>query len=165
MTIFTVGHSHIPIARFIELLKLHHIDTLLDARSQPHSRFAPQFNRKTLQTSLEQAGFAYRYDGDRLGGRPKDPQYHLPGGKVDYVRLAQAPFYRDGLHELCREAEQSRVAVMCAEADFRKCHRYWLITRSLVEEGVEVHHILHSGELVGTTQDAFISPPDQLQLF
>ena len=165
MTIYTIGHSHIPIERFAELLMLHRIATLIDARSQPHSRFAPQFNRQALQASLEQAGIAYRYVGDRLGGRPQDPQYHLPSGKIDYLRLAQAPLYLKGLQELQREAEQSRVAVMCAEADYRKCHRYWLITRSLLDEGVEVHHILHSGELVGTTRDELISPSPQLHLF
>ena len=163
--IYTVGHSHIPIARFIELLKLHHIDTLIDARSQPRSRFAPQFNRQALQTSLEEAGLVYRYLGDKLGGRPKDPQYQLPDGRIDYLRLAQAARYREGLQELQREAGQACVAVMCAEADFRKCHRYWLITRSLVGEGLEVQHMLHSGELVGTTPADFTSPPDQLHLF
>jgi uncharacterized protein (DUF488 family) len=165
MMIFTVGHSHIPIAHFIELLELHHVDTLIDARSQPHSRFAPQFNRKILQTSLEQAGIVYRYLGDKLGGRPKDPQYYLPGGKVDYLRLAQAPHYWEGLQALRQEAERSHVAIMCAEADFRKCHRYWLITRSLVNAGVDVHHILGSGELVGTSPEEFVSTPEQLPLF
>jgi uncharacterized protein (DUF488 family) len=164
MRLLTIGHSHIPIARFIELLRLHHIDTLIDARSQPHSRFAPQFNQKALHTSLEQAGLAYHYLGDKLGGRPKDPQYHLPGGKVDYLRLAQAPFFQEGLQELRREAEASCVALMCAEADFRKCHRYWLIARSLVDEGVEVQHILPSGELLGTSANEFISTSDQLPL-
>jgi uncharacterized protein (DUF488 family) len=165
MRLLTVGHSHIPIARFIQLLGLHHIDTLIDARSQPQSRFAPQFNHKALQTSLEQAGLAYRYLGDKLGGRPKDPQYYLSDGAIDYRRLAQAPVYQEGLQELRREAEESCVALMCAEADFRKCHRYWLIARSLVEEGVEVQHILPSGELLGTSPDEFISTPDQLSLF
>jgi uncharacterized protein (DUF488 family) len=165
MTIYTIGHSNIPIARFIELLKRHRIDTLIDVRSLPHSRFSPQFNRKALQMSLEQAGIAYRYLGDKLGGRPKNPQYHLPDGNIDYIRLAQAPFYQEGFHEMQRQAERSRVVVMCAEADFRKCHRYWLITHSLVGEGAEVNHILHSGELVGTTPDEFVSTPDQLRLF
>jgi uncharacterized protein (DUF488 family) len=164
MTIFTIGHSRIPIARCIELLKLHHIDLVVDARSRPQSRFAPQYNRKALQTSLAQEGLTYRYLGDKLGGRPKDQQYYLPDGTIDYRRLAQALLYREGLQHLRREAEQSRVAVMCAEADFRKCHRYWLITRSLIDEGVEVHHILHSGELVGTSPHEFISSPDQLRL-
>jgi uncharacterized protein (DUF488 family) len=165
MRIYTIGHGRVPIARFTELLMLHRIATLIDARSQPYSRFAPQFNRRALQASLDQAGMAYRYAGDRLGGRPQDPQYHLPSGKIDYRRLAQAPLYLQGLQELQRQAERSRVAVMCAEADFRKCHRYWLITRSLLEEGVEVHHILHSGELVGTTRDELRLSSSQLHLF
>ncbi|HSF30152.1 MAG TPA: DUF488 family protein [Candidatus Tectomicrobia bacterium] len=59
MSIYTIGHSHIPIALFIEVFKLHHVDTLIDARSQPHSRFAPQFNRRGLQTSLVRQGLAY----------------------------------------------------------------------------------------------------------
>jgi uncharacterized protein (DUF488 family) len=165
MMIYTIGHSHIPMARFTELLMLHRVETLIDARSQPHSRFAPQFNRKALHLSLEQAGIAYRYLGDKLGGRPKDPQYRLPHGKIDYRRLAQAPLYREGLQELRREAAQSRVAVLCAEADFRQCHRYWLITRSLVGEGVGIQHILHAGALVATTPDEFVSPPEQWPLF
>jgi uncharacterized protein (DUF488 family) len=165
MTLYTIGHSHIPIERFSELLTLHRIDTLTDVRSQPHSRFAPQYNRQTLHMAVAQVGIVYRYLGDKLGGRPKDPQYRRPDGTVDYIRLAQAPHYRQGLLELRGEAEQTRLAVMCAEADFRKCHRYWLITRSLVREGVEVQHILHSGALVGTTQDEFSAITDQLLLF
>jgi uncharacterized protein (DUF488 family) len=165
MTLYTIGHSHIPMERFSELLTLHHIETLTDVRSQPHSRFAPQFNRQALQAALARVGIVYRYRGDALGGRPKDPRYRRPDGTVDYVGLAQAPHYRQGLHELQREAGQSRLAVMCAEADFRKCHRYWLITRSLTDEGLEVQHILPSGALVGTAPDAFRVTSDQLPLF
>jgi uncharacterized protein (DUF488 family) len=165
MTLYTIGHSHIPIERFSELLTLHGIDTLTDVRSQPHSRFAPQFNRQALHTALAQVGIAYRYLGDKLGGWPKDLRYRRPDGRVDYTRLAQAPHHREGLQELRREAEHSRLAIMCAEADFRKCHRYWLISRSLVREGLEVQHILHSGALVGTTEDEFSSITEQLPLF
>ena len=116
MTLYTIGHSHIPIERFSELLTLHRIETLTDVRSQPHSRFAPQFNRQTLQTALAQLGIVYRYQGDTLGGRPRDPRYRRPDGTVDYLRLAQAPHYRQGLRELQREADKSRLAVMCAGA-------------------------------------------------
>jgi uncharacterized protein (DUF488 family) len=65
MTIYTIGHSHTPIERFTELLKRHRIDTLIDVRSQPHSRFVPQFNRQALQTSVAQMAMAYRYLGDK----------------------------------------------------------------------------------------------------
>lgn len=164
MTLYTIGHSNAPLARFLALLTQQQIDVLSDVRSRPYSRYCPHFNRTSLNTSLPQAGIEYRYLGDRLGGRPTDAMFYRPDGTVDYERLAQAPWYRDGLESLKAEAASARVAIMCAEADYRKCHRYWLITRSLAAQGVEVQHLLHSGELVFTAPDAFTPAASQLHL-
>lgn len=165
MTIFTVGHSNVSIERFLTLLRQHTLAVLVDARSLPHSRYAPQFNRKALQASLLQVGLKYLYLGDRLGGRPADPTYHRPDGSVDYDRLAETPWYREGLQRLKQEADTARVAIMCSEADYRKCHRHWLIARSLVREGIDVQHILHSGALAQTSADEFAPTVDQLRLW
>jgi uncharacterized protein (DUF488 family) len=164
MTIYTVGHSNIAIARFVDLLRIHMIQVLVDTRSQPYSRYAPQFNRASLKTSLAYAGIAYLYLGDELGGRPRDARYYRPEGTVDYDQLAEAPFYREGIERLKREAAGRCLAVMCSEADYRHCHRYNLITRSLVKEGVEVQHILHSGGLDPTELNDFRSELRQLAL-
>jgi uncharacterized protein (DUF488 family) len=152
---YTIGHSNTPLLRFLELLMQHGIEVLIDTRSQPYSRFSPHFNRTSLSTSLRGVGIIYRYRGDALGGRPKDPQYRLPNGRVDYERLAMAPMYQEGLQQLRHEAATHRVAMMCSEGDYRHCHRYWLITRSLIREGVEVDHILKSGELDYTVPEDF----------
>jgi len=165
MTLYTIGHSNAKIERFLALLTQQQIEVLVDVRSRPYSRYCPHFNRTSLSTSLPQAGIEYRYLGDRLGGRPTDAMFHGPDGTVDYERLAQAPFYRDGLESLKEAAASARMAIMCAEADYRKCHRYWLITRSLLAQGVEVQHLLHSGELVPTPPDAFTPAAGQLRLF
>jgi uncharacterized protein (DUF488 family) len=171
MTLYTIGHSHIAIERFVDLLRLYLIHVLVDARSQPYSRYAPQFNRDSLKTSLQQVGIAYLYLGDRLdlgdrlGGRPGDARYYFPNGKVDYDRLAEASFYREGLKRLKHEAEGCCLALMCREADYKNCHRYNLITRSLVKDGVEVHHILHSGDLAQTHPEEFARAAHQLELF
>jgi uncharacterized protein (DUF488 family) len=165
MTIYTIGHSHAAIERFIERLRLHPIQGLIDTRSQPCSRYAPQFNREPLNTPLQRAGITYRYLGDQLGGRPREAHYYLPNGTVDYARPAEAPAYREGLERLKHEAERGCLAIMCSEADYRKCHRYWLITRSLVHEGVEVHHIVHSGQLVHTRPEEFSPAARQPGLF
>jgi uncharacterized protein (DUF488 family) len=164
MTIYTIGHSNIAIERFADLLHSSSIQVLVDTRSQPYSRYAPQFNRESLQTSIELAGIAYLYLGDQLGGRPRDARYYLPEGTVDYDQLAEAPFYREGIERLESAAEGHSLAIMCSEADYKDCHRYKLITRSLVNEGVEVQHILHSGELVHSRVDEFRSQPRQLGL-
>lgn len=164
MTIYTVGHSNIAIERFVDLLRIQMIQVLADTRSQPYSRYAPQFNRESLKTSLQYAGMGYLYLGDKLGGRPMDARYYRPEGTVDYDQLAEAPFYREGIERLKREAEGRCLAIMCSEAGYKACHRYNLITRSLVKEWIEVHHILHSGDLEPTDLHDFRSELRQLGL-
>ncbi|WP_373027523.1 DUF488 family protein, partial [Sulfurimonas sp.] len=48
-TIYTIGHSIYEIEDFVELLKQNQINTIVDVRSTPYSKFAPQYNRETLK--------------------------------------------------------------------------------------------------------------------
>jgi uncharacterized protein (DUF488 family) len=164
-TVYTVGHSNICVDRFVHLLRVPQIQLLVDVRSQPYSRYAPQFNRESLTRSLEQSGIVYLYLGGGLGGRPREARFYGPEGTLDVEQLAAAPFYREGLERLKQEAIGRRLAIMCSEADYRRCHRFTLIARSLVHEGVEVLHILHSGALVLTHAGEFAPKPRQLGLF
>ena len=163
MIIYSIGHSNADAGFFLALLERHLIDTLVDTRSQPYSRYTPQFNREALKRSLSEAKVDYVYLGDLIGGRPEDPAYYFSNGKVDYDLLATAPFYLSGIERLLALAATARVAFMCTEADFTKCHRYWLITRTLLARDVEVSHILHSGELAKSELSEFEAP--QLSLF
>jgi len=163
MTLYTVGHSNAEISVFLDLLRHHTIDLLVDTRSQPYSRYSPHFSREPLKLALTQAGIAYVFLGAQLGGRPADSTYYFSNGKVDYERLAEASFYLVGIEKLIALAEEYRVAYMCSEADYKHCHRYWLITRTLVGRGIEIQHILHSGEVVTSTAAEF--EPEQPNLF
>lgn len=46
LQIFTIGHSNHSIEIFVALLQQHGITALADMRSNPFSRFNPQFNKK-----------------------------------------------------------------------------------------------------------------------
>jgi uncharacterized protein (DUF488 family) len=147
--IYTVGHSDHTTAAFVDLLRDHGITLVVDVRSQPYSRWTPQFNRETLVRDLQEAGFAYQYMGDALGGRPTDPALFEPGQeRPDYGRVAQTSTYRAGIDRLLDLAERERVAVMCSEGDHRRCHRHLLVTRTLLERGVRVLHIQPDGRTV-----------------
>jgi uncharacterized protein (DUF488 family) len=52
--IFTVGHSTLPIERFITLLQTYGIERLVDVRTVPRSRHNPQFNADELGRTLAQ---------------------------------------------------------------------------------------------------------------
>jgi uncharacterized protein (DUF488 family) len=163
MTLYSIGHSNLENEAFLALLRLHRIEMLVDTRSQPYSRYSSHFNREALKRSLTEAQIEYVFLGQQLGGRPEEPHYYFQNGKPDYDRMAEAPFYISGIDRLLELAARARVAFMCSEGDFKKCHRYWLITRTLVNRGVEVSHIVPSGELVTSSRAEF--EPAQMSLY
>lgn len=59
MTLFTIGHSNHEIDKFIDLLRCHQIEMLVDVRSSPHSRYAPQYNMDALRNALDKQGIHY----------------------------------------------------------------------------------------------------------
>jgi uncharacterized protein (DUF488 family) len=163
MPLYSIGHSNVEIEGFLGLLRQNHIDMLVDTRSQPFSRYSPQFNQEALRKSLALAGIAYLYMGADLGGRPQGSEFYYGEGKVDYDLLATAPFYLSAIERLIELAAARKVAFMCSEADYHHCHRYNLITRTLVRRQIPVEHILPSGGVVGSSTEDF--EPEQPSLF
>jgi uncharacterized protein (DUF488 family) len=145
-TIYTIGHSLHTIDRFLDLLRMHGIETLVDVRSLPMSRRAPQFNQRRLAESLAAAGIAYHHNA-RLGGRPKDESLYDEAGHVLYDRLAQTPAFLEGLEALLALAASSRTAIMCAEENPSKCHRRLLIGRNLITDDTDLQHIRGTGSV------------------
>ena len=149
LLIHTVGHSDHTTEAFVDLLRRHEITLVVDVRSQPYSRWADQFNRETLARDLEDAGIAYRFMGDVLGGRPADPSLYDPGqDRPDYRRVEQTPAYRTGIERLIELARARRVALMCGEGDHRDCHRHLLVAQTLLARGVRVLHVQPDGRTV-----------------
>jgi uncharacterized protein (DUF488 family) len=139
-TVFTIGHSNHAIERFIDLLEQHGVKTLVDIRSRPASRFAPQFNRKALETSLRDAGIDYTYLGDALGGRARSDA----SGAVlmDFATRMKDRAFQGGLDRLVEIAATKPTVIMCAERDPADCHRSFLVGRALVQRSLTVFHIL-----------------------
>ena len=59
--VFTVGHSTLPIERFIALLQTYGVKRLVDIRAIPRSRHNPQFNDTSLAESLTARGIEYAH--------------------------------------------------------------------------------------------------------
>lgn len=145
--IFTVGHSDQQPHELVGLLRQHGVTAVVDLRSHPWSAWASQFNRAAIRTTLKQRQIRYAFMGDSLGARPMDPA-HYENGKVVYQRLAASPQYRQGIELLIANATRERIALMCSEQDPFNCHRAILIAPELERAGLEVQHLLNSGELI-----------------
>jgi uncharacterized protein (DUF488 family) len=144
--LFTIGHSNIPIERFVALLRHAGVNAVADVRSVPHSRWCPWFSQKQLAPRLAAAGISYALDGDVFGGRPRDERLYCDG-IADYEAMAREPHYLGALARLTAEAVRSRICLMCAEREPLECHRCLLVARSLAQRGIIVGHILYDGAI------------------
>jgi len=128
------------------LLQQHSITAVADVRSQPYSRFNPQFNREVLADSLKRAGLEYVFLGQELGARPDDPACYRDG-RAQYSLIAKAEIFQRGIGRLLSGAERFSLAILCAEKEPLVCHRGILISRHLHENGIVVRHILEDGSV------------------
>lgn len=171
-SIWTIGHSTMPIEDFLRLLQSEKIHLVIDVRSAPYSRFAPQFNKLDLENSLRRRGIAYRFDGERLGGRPSDPNCYRSGvvpdhaqreeflKLVDYEAVKQKDWFQAGLNEAMAASKACRVALMCSEENPLECHRHRLIASALQARDVDVLHIRKDGTVLTAV---FSSQPELVQ--
>jgi len=143
--IYTIGHSNGTLERLLGLLNQHGVIAVADVRSQPYSRFNPQFNREELASSLKISGLVYVFLGQELGARSGDVACYR-NGRAQYSLIAKTPLFERGIGRLLG-IERSRVAILCAEKEPLACHRTILIARYLHERNVGVRHILEDGRV------------------
>lgn len=144
--IMTIGHSAHSIADFIALLSQHGVTAIADVRSQPFSRYAPQFNKAVLSAALRQVGVQYVFLGKELGARSSDPSCYVDG-RVQYGRLAETDAFKVGIERVLTGARTERIALMCTEKDPLDCHRTVLVAARLEAEGARVSHIREDGSI------------------
>ena len=157
-TIFTIGHSTRTLAEFVALLRQADITLLVDVRSIPRSRKAPQFNGDTLPASLAADGIGYRHLR-ALGGRrhhrkdapPSLNRYWRVLAFRNYADYAETDEFREELDTLRALARNDRCAIMCAEAVWWRCHRR-IITDYLLAGGTRVEHIMGPRQVVVATR-------------
>jgi uncharacterized protein (DUF488 family) len=110
----------------------------------------PWFNRGALESSLAAAGVSYEHF-EQLGGR-RSPLPDSPNGAWrvgqfrGYADHMASQEFKSGLDGLLSLAGERRTAVMCAEAQWRSCHRR-LLADALLARGHEVVHIGSRGVL------------------
>jgi uncharacterized protein (DUF488 family) len=145
--VFTVGHSTHDIKHFIELLNKYGVNCLIDVRSSPYSRIAPQFNKDMLSSALKSNEILYVHFEKEFGARHTKPSLLDEDGKVDFDKVRESAEFKQGVQRLEKALKLGyTVALMCSEANPVDCHRFSMISCQLVREGLQVHHILQDPE-------------------
>ena len=131
----------------LEILQNAAITAVADVRRFPGSRRYPQYNQQELADSLAAAQIQYVWLPE-LGGRrkPRPDSPHAAWrnasfrGYADYMDTEE---FEQGIRRVLTLANDQRVALMCSEAVWWRCHRA-LIADYLKVRGYCVMHLLSS---------------------
>lgn len=146
-TIYTIGHSVHEISYFISLLKKYDIDLVLDVRSTPFSKYAPQFNKEVLRETLGDNNIQYTFLGDSFGARQKDASLYGEDDILDFCKVLNSERFNETLNQVIDNINGANMALMCSEKEPIDCHRSILISRAFKDKGIEVNHILGNGKI------------------
>ena len=147
--IWTIGHSTRPFEEFVEMLHSFDIDRVVDVRSYPGSRKFPQYNKEILIDTLPENNIQYTHIRE-LGGRrkvnkdSKNTTWRVAAfrGYADYMETDE---FKEAVIILEDIAVKERVAYMCSEAVWWRCHRS-MISDYLKVHGWKVMHIMAVGK-------------------
>ncbi len=142
--LWTIGHSTRSIDEFLALLRANGITHLVDVRRFPGSRKYPHFNSQELAAALTEAGIGYTHMPE-LGGRrtPRPDSPHTAWRNASfrgYADYMDTPDFAAAVGKLAHLAERERVAIMCSEAVWWRCHRS-MIADWFTQNGWRVMHI------------------------
>ncbi|MFC7877740.1 DUF488 family protein [Isoptericola sp. NPDC057391] len=150
---FTVGHSNRALAEFVDLLHGSGIELVVDVRRLPGSARYPWFDEDALRRSLRAEGIDLHRAAGLAGRRPasRDVPPEVNGWWENrsfhhYADHALSDEFRRALSELREQGRTRRLAVMCAEAVWWRCHRR-IVADHLLARGEAVRHVLAQGRV------------------
>jgi uncharacterized protein (DUF488 family) len=126
--LYTVGHSTLLPHDFINILKNYGIVVLLDVRGIPYSKYAPQFNKETLQEFCTMSSITY-YHVPILSHK-NISKYHKPSEKILKY-----------LQRIVDISLEQNVAIMGPTWNYDKCHRKQITDWILEFSDTKINHI------------------------
>ncbi|MFA4939972.1 DUF488 family protein [Brevundimonas sp.] len=142
---------------FLQVLRQAQVETLVDVRWFPRSRTNPVFNIEQLPGDLATNQIGYLHYPPLGGRRPRqwavDPRLNAMWRVQsfhNYADYALGNAFGDAFDEMVRLGRERRVALMCLEAVWWRCHRR-IITDHLLFRGKEVTHLMAIGKSAKAT--------------
>jgi uncharacterized protein (DUF488 family) len=125
------------------------VGLLVDVRTIPRSKRNPQFDASPLAGALDESGITYWHERALGGFRHPRPGSRNTGWTVPafqgYADHMMRPEFLEALDRVQIMASDDTACVMCAEAQWWRCHRR-LIADALTVRGWRVLHLGLSGE-------------------
>ncbi len=152
MKLWTFGHGTAGENELADLLKRYEIETVVDVRKIPKSRKHPHvWSEKMAQWVPQLSGASYEWHPEFGGFRkadPKSPNTALRNAAFQaYADYMQTPEFLGALDTLLKRADERRIAIMCSESVWWRCHRRLISDAAVLLRDADVQHIMHTGKI------------------
>ena len=151
MSLITFGHGTASADRIAELLLSAGVSALADVRIAPGSRRNPQVARAALERWLPSRGISYRWEQPLGGFRRPTPDSPDVAWREQafrgYAGHMRRPEFLAAIDDVLAQAATQRLAVMCSESLWWRCHRRLIADFAEIARGVPVRHLMHDGRL------------------
>lgn len=143
MTIYTIGHSNYPEEKLIHMLRHYNIDTVVDIRGTPYSKYNIQYNKEVIEKTLKSEGFIYIYMARELAAKRTRKNSYNKEGYADFEKVINEKEFIKGIERLKKGCSKGyNIALLGAMQDPIRCHRSILCGRALTKAEFNVRHIL-----------------------
>lgn len=169
ISLLTVGHSDYPQERLLEILNNAGVELLVDVRSFPGSRKHPHFSKERMEVWIPQGGIKYNWNAELGGFRKPQKDTNSPGLRHKsfqaYGDYMLTPTFHSAMIDLLKTAKDCRVAVMCSESCWWRCHRRLISDAATMLFKVDVRHIMGKKTTPHKPTDTACVQSDQMRYF
>jgi len=149
--LLTFGHGTASQEELAALIRCAGITRVVDVRTVPKSRVHPHVWSDRMAVWVpEQANAEYVWQRDLGGFRTPAPTSHHTAlrnanfrGYADYMETER---FRDAFKALIEMLPKMRVAIMCSETLWWRCHRRLIADAATLLENVDVVHLMPGGK-------------------
>jgi uncharacterized protein (DUF488 family) len=150
VSLLTLGHGTATQDELAALIRQAEIQSVVDVRTVPKSRRHPHVWREAMEAWVPAlSGSSYVWEpalgGFRKGGRNssnvalRHPSFRA---YADYMETAA---FAGALDALLAQASRKRVAIMCSETLWWRCHRRLISDAAVLLHDAGVQHLMHDG--------------------
>lgn len=146
--IYTIGHSNYELQTLVEMIKKYDIDTIVDLRGTPYSKYNVQYNLDVIKENLKRFDILYIYMGKEFGAQRERREYYINEGYADFKKVVKDKRFIQGIERLKDGIDKGfKICLLGAKQNPIECHRFALVALELEKYDFKVKNIIHSGEI------------------
>lgn len=150
MELFTIGYEGSSIQAFLEVAVAAGIDKIVDVRELPLSRKAG-FSKTALKGNLASVKIDYIHVGALGCPKAVRNRYRVDGNwtiyEGDFRKYLASQ--QETISEVAELSLLDTCALLCFEADYRKCHRSLVASAIQENNGIKITHLNSSHPEIG----------------